>query len=124
QSGRTRRRQRRGQGFESPRPHQDIGQRAALATAAGCKPAVHVTYGVRLPGCPPTTSRPLSSAGQEQPPCKRQVVGSNPTAGSTLLADVVEPADTPARGAGGASHAGSNPAVGTNICSRSLSATQ
>ncbi len=33
----------------------------------------------------------------------------------TFSADVVEQADTPARGPGGASHAGSNPAVGTNV---------
>jgi hypothetical protein len=53
----------------------------------------------------------------EQPPCKRQVVGSIPTAGTNVskFADVVELADTPARGAGRASGAGSSPAVGTRV---------
>ena len=53
----------------------------------------------------------------EQPPCKRQVVGSIPTEGTNVFkfADVVELADTPARGAGRASDAGSSPAVGTKV---------
>jgi hypothetical protein len=68
------------------------------------------------PWLPTTNAVPASSAGKEQPPCKRQVVGSSPTAGSTRFNSPTwwkwqtrQPEEL-----GGASYAGSNPAVGTN----------
>ena len=44
-----------------------------------------------------------------------EAMGSSPIVRTTQVADVVELADTPARGAGSESYAGSSPAVGTNV---------
>lgn len=72
QPGRTRRCQRRGHGFEPHRPHHHIGQRAALVTAAGCKPAVPRGHtGFDSLAAHQQLQCPRSSAGKEQPPSLR-----------------------------------------------------